>query len=102
MRLYRQGDVAVVSVAGIPAAATKLRASKGRHVLAEGEVTGHAHAVSARDVEMFEAGGERFLQVNAETTIGHEEHAPITLQPGAYRIVHQVEYTPAEIRRVVD
>jgi len=91
--------VAVVSVAEIPAGATRLKPSKGRrHVLAEGEVTGHAHAVSARDVEMFEAGGERFLQVNAAATIGHEEHAPITLEPGVYRIIHQVEYTPAEIR----
>jgi hypothetical protein len=32
----------------------------------------------------------------------HEEHQPITLEPGIYRVWQQREYTPEAIRRVVD
>jgi hypothetical protein len=34
--------------------------------------------------------------------VGHEEHAPIPLPAGYYRIVRQREYVPGSIRPVAD
>ena len=80
----------------------------GRLVLAEGEATGHAHAIAERDAREFRVGDERFVLVRSAAQLIHEEHATIDLPPGAYRVVIQREYEPAPIpsadawRRVVD
>lgn len=46
--------------------------------------------------------GDRFLQVIEPVTLRHEEHTAHTLAPGIYKLPTQVEYTPAELRRVAD
>ena len=46
MKTYRQGDVLIRQVNEIPSQA-KVKKNVGRIVLAYGEVTGHAHAISA-------------------------------------------------------
>jgi hypothetical protein len=105
----RQGDVYLVRVDAIPAGCKEEDLSNdSRVVLAYGEVTGHAHAI-ARDTETkalpvraWSAGAERFIQVIEKTALKHEEHAAVPLDVGIYKVVHQVEYTPAEIRRVAD
>jgi hypothetical protein len=73
-------------------------------VLAYGEVTGHSHRVQEpRAAEMWEHGGSLFLRVVADqATIVHEEHKPIVLARGVYRVWMQREYTPQAIRRIVD
>lgn len=109
--IYRQGDVLLIAVPSIPTGATETtERDDGRIVLAYGEVTGHAHALYEPATKakpdgkarIWDAGAERFLQVLARTEVKHEEHAPIALPPGVYKVVHQVEYTPQEIRRVAD
>jgi hypothetical protein len=103
----RQGDVLLVPVDEIPASARPLARSGGRVVLAEGEVTGHAHVIRSPGATLLEAGDERHLRVNAPVTLDHQEHDPIRVTPGTYRVVIQREYVPPEIsvvpfRRVVD
>ena len=44
--LYQQGDVLIESVEAIPPNALPRARRNGRHILAEGEATGHAHAVA--------------------------------------------------------
>jgi hypothetical protein len=100
-QMYRQGDVLIVPVGHVPASA-KSRKTGTRVVLAEGEVTGHAHTVSAVDAELFVDEVEMYLKVNTETGLTHEEHATITLPPGDYKIVRQREYSPEAIRQVAD
>lgn len=112
-KMFRQGDVLLIAVAAIPQGAKDVT-PEDRIVIAEGEVTGHAHAVypevdQARPrqkpvmpARMWDAGAERFLQVVGPTALKHEEHAPVQLDPGNYRVVHQREYGPEEIRRVAD
>ena len=101
MTQYRQGDVLLVS-AKLPQNA-KAADKPGDVILAFGEVTGHAHRIKERDkVRMWDAGAERFLQVLESTMLTHEEHASIMLHPGVYRLPQQVEYAPAELRRVAD
>lgn len=121
----RQGDVLLMPVGAIPAGCTEVPLDKGRIVLAYGEVTGHAHAIadhtaraprlmdSAAAAEIAEAAitrarlwrspnGERYLEVTEPVTIRHEEHTAHVIPAGIYQVPQQVEYTPAELRRVED
>lgn len=100
MPLYRHGDVLVENVAAIPNEARILH----HLVLAEGELTGHSHRVLERDAAvLFESSHSRFLSVIADSaTLVHQEHGPIVLPRGFYRVWLQREYTPRAIRTVRD
>lgn len=101
----RQGDVLIIKakVSSIPAGAKKVEPEQGRIVLAHGEVTGHAHVIEKDAAALFEtADGNRYLEVHHLTSLKHEEHDAIKLEPGTYEVIRQVEYTPEEIRRVAD
>jgi hypothetical protein len=49
-----------------------------------------------------DAHGALFLEVPQRTQVVHEEHRPLTLEPGSYRITRQREYTPEAIREIED
>jgi hypothetical protein len=100
MPLYRHGDVLVRRVSEIPATAKK----RPHLTLAEGEITGHSHRVAESGVAtLYENARERYLEVyGPQATLVHEEHGPITLTPGYYRVWQQREYSPQEIRIVRD
>lgn len=105
-RMIRQGDVLLVPATGIPADTRSVAREGGRLILAEGEATGHAHAVLDRGAELLENDlEERFLRVLAEggVTVSHEEHAPVRVPPGDYQVRRQREYKPqAPPQRVSD
>ena len=103
-RTYRQGDVLLVEVAQIPVNAKAVRRVGGRVILAEGEVTGHRHAISDGGVELLELGERRYLNVpETGAELRHEEHTKIDVTPGAYEVVIQREFDDAEEwRRVAD
>lgn len=99
--LWRHGDVLIAQTDSIPARATRSMSS----ILVRGEVTGHSHRVE--DPELAEiwidrSNGGMFLKVLATTRVIHEEHLPITLPPGNYRVWQQREYTPQAVRPVYD
>lgn len=98
--LWRHGDVLIGGVAEIPAQAQPVK----HPILARGEVTGHSHRIAEPETaQLFELDGVLYLDVVAAlATVIHEEHKPITLPRGTYRVWIQREYSPAEIRRVVD
>lgn len=98
-KVWRQGDVFIISTDEIPAGATPRKP-----VLAEGEVTGHAHRLAdSRHAGVLGFDGQLFLSVSGdEATVMHEEHGPVTVPRGSYVIRIQREYHPKEIRRVVD
>lgn len=103
MKVYRQGDCMVIKVEEIPAEAKKLARGPRGVVLMEGEATGHAHRFADRYVHLFETPKkERFLKVVKTSALLHEEHTQHKIPPGLYRIPKQVEYTPEELRRVMD
>jgi hypothetical protein len=98
----RQGDVCLIPVASLPEGAKAAKSTK-RIVLAYGEVTGHAHAIyDTKKARLWDAGAERFLQVLERCELRHEEHSTALLEPGIYHLPTQVEYTPAELKRVAD
>jgi hypothetical protein len=98
--LVRHGDVLVQRVDSIPGGARK----RAGQVLVRGEATGHSHRVGEAGAGViFETNHEMFLQIVASIgTLVHEEHGPIELQQGYYRVWTQREYTPERIVRVVD
>lgn len=104
MNLFRQGDVLIMRVDEVPEGARRVPREGGRIVLAHGEATGHAHAVLERDAKLFEVDDtdERFLEIFQAADVLHEEHDPVRLEPGSYKVVRQREYSPAEIRYVAD
>lgn len=98
--LWRHGDVLIGAISAIPPGAHK----KHHCTLAHGEVTGHSHRIERMsDAELYEADGQLFLRIlSKEARVIHEEHQPITLPQGTYRVWQQREYTPDAIRRIVD
>lgn len=99
MKGYRQGDVAVITGGKIPAGAKKLP----HLVLAEGEVTGHAHRITEGEAGLYEKRGVMYLRVSSgEAALTHEEHGRIDLPKGDYIVRRQREYEPDGWRYVAD
>ncbi len=100
----RQGDVFLVRISEFPDGVSWLDLEDNRIILAEGEATGHAHAVADEGARLYGApssGGDldlehAFLAVLAEggVILAHEEHAPLTIPPGIYEVRRQREYGP--------
>lgn len=100
-QLYRQGDVLLQKIDRLPEGLVEKQWDK-RIVLAHGEVTGHAHALSIDEATMFTRQGERYLQVKPNAKLIHEEHATIVLPEGFYKVVQQREYVPQSAPRDVE
>jgi hypothetical protein len=96
--IYRQGDVLLMRVDKMPSKAATVKRMDGKLILAEGEVTGHAHTIKAKGARLFAVGGnDRFLVVTGtDVALSHEEHAAITLEPGIFRVIRQREYMPSD------
>jgi hypothetical protein len=101
--MYRQGDIFIFAV-DEEITGQAIEREQGRVVLAHGEATGHAHAFTDPSVGFFSIpeSEDRHLRLVKPTTLLHEEHGPITIPPGTYRVRRQREYSPKEIRTVVD
>jgi len=130
MALVRQGDVLIDALNAPEALAALARctltaiprdAERGV-ILAAGEMTGHHHRTTARNVTiecidaidaefaaiMARSGvtvapGDQILRVSEPATVVHEEHGAHTLLPGVYLITIAEEYVaPQIVRRVQD
>jgi len=102
--LYRQGDVFIqrVEKAGPPSG----RINSRRDVIVRGTATGHSHRVADPETAiLWEDDSGMVLRVTApQARIVHEEHGPIELPSGDYRVWIQREYVPQARppRRVCD
>lgn len=103
----RQGDVLLVPVATAPPEGLIPRTQV---ILAEGEVTGHAHRVTGNAIlDWVDSQGERFVRAlgNDAAALSHEDHDPIpaaVLAPGqTYRVMQQREWDlSGQWRQMVD
>ena len=111
--LYAQGDLLIERVADIDERAPSSPNAEGCSVvLAEGERTGHSHVLHGNIVFFRDDGlaidvpkslyvGHARV-VDGTARISHEEHGPVTLPRGTYRIRRQREFDPKDARLVAD
>jgi len=100
-----QGDIRCMEVAAIPADAVPVKPRDGRYIVAEGEATGHYHAIAEQYGELYETpdGTLWFRTGEAEAPMVHEEHAPVRFAPGRIvRFDQQCQEFAGDVRRVVD
>lgn len=106
MLVFRQGDVLIRErIDDMPEAMTEIPRDGGSVILAYGEVTGHSHKIMERDVTFWLPEGSsdvRIIDAPNGATVQHDEHDPIVLPAGRYDVFIQTEYSPQEIRQVVD
>lgn len=107
-RLCAQGDILVERVDDAPVSGQILHGPDARTVIvAEGELTGHHHRLFgcvtlyrddalARDIpDQLYVG---HLQVAGSAAhLEHEEHAPIRLEQGTYRVRRQRQLEPNDV-----
>jgi hypothetical protein len=111
--LLAQGDLLIERVPDIaPSGTIEENAEGAVIVLAEGEESGHRHAIGeratmfrderlARDIPAGLYIGH--VRVNsAYARVTHDEHAPITLPRGTYRVRRQRELGPRDARVLAD
>jgi hypothetical protein len=111
--MYAQGDLLIERVDDLEPSGTLISPdATGATVLAEGEFTGHRHAIFDR-VAMFRddalaldvPSGLYVGHIKVEggsATILHQEHAPIALGEGTYRVRRQRELEPQDAMLVSD
>lgn len=100
-KLYRQGDVGLLKIDALPEGGRQEKVSDTL-VLALGEVTGHSHRLCAEAATLYSFDGYDVFEIKQRGELVHEEHDTIALDPGFYKVIRQREYTPEQIRRVVD
>ena len=98
--LGRHGDVVIVQDDD---ATIDGKDCKG--VLAEGEMTGHAHRITkgrAQVVAVAGAVAQRLVKVAQAAVLDHEEHTAQKLPKRTYRSGIQAQWTPEGLRPVID
>lgn len=111
--IVRQGDVILIPVDSTPDGVEPETKDKRGLVLAEGESSGHHHAVFGRGAKLFrfrEQRAERLLTVGrsgAEVRVvgggagGVDRHTPVSLKPGNYIVRVQRSWTSENASRQV-
>lgn len=102
---HQQGDVLLHRIDTVPPDATKVETSDHHIVLAEGEATGHAHVIAdVAECELYTLADALFVKCRVPITVTHEEHKPVTVGPGIWRIsiVREYDHFREEAQRVVD
>lgn len=81
---WRHGPMTITATAAVPGNAHRRAAS----ILTTVEATGHCHQVIERGAaELWDSQGALFLRIlTDQATIVHEEHRPLTLPRGVYRV----------------
>ncbi len=97
LNIYRQGDVLLKPINTLPENLNVVKPAGKRFILAEGEATGHHHAVNdIKNVAMFfdKVNRKIYLIVKKPADLVHEEHDKINLPIGNYEVIRQREYHP--------
>ena len=100
---YQHGDCLLSTVAAIPDGCEIVHEGPGA-VLAEGEITGHAHRVREFGTLYRHKDGSTYLKLDAPADLTHEEHHTIHLVPAIYEVkrVQEYDYLEMQARTVAD
>ena len=87
--MLRQGDILLVAAEhGVPTRATLLPRLRGSTWLSD------RHRIDSPRAKLYALAGARFLDAADDVVMINEDHAPIRIAPGIYRVIDQREYTP--------
>jgi len=105
MDYKHQGDITFVPISGTMEG--KKEAHDGSYIVGYGEATGHHHKVTVErpeDMEIVKVADGFILRLKSEGIVTHQEHKPLVLDPGLYRVGHEREYDhfALQTRRVID
>ena len=102
-KMIVQGDVYLVEIESLPEGTNKVEKNERGYILAKGEHTGHAHVIDD-ELDVYEQNGVLYIRTENEVQVTHEEHLPITVEPGIWRVGIVQEYDPfmEEARNVQD
>lgn len=86
---------------------TNTEAHDGSYIVGYGEATGHHHMVTVanpHDLEIVKVSDGYIMRLTSEATVTHQEHKPIILAPGIYRVGHEREkdWFSLATRNVID
>lgn len=100
---FQQGDVIIERIDEMPDNLKKLEGG----VLEEGETPGHYHQLDGdlTAVALYEDdSANKYLKTMADMVLKHEEHKPIAIPPGMYRVrkVQEFDHLNRVRRDVVD
>jgi len=84
--MQRQGDLLLIPTERLPVDVVTLKTT----VVQAGE---HSHRLQGGTLHQ-DPRGQLFVRVDREVNLVHEEHAPLALKPGLYRVQRQREYRP--------
>jgi hypothetical protein len=92
--MYRQGDILLTTLSEGVKGEFKLRPSG---VIAQGEATGHAHRIEGGKVFATIPSDDwveitLYILVEDAARLVHDEHNPIALPPGLYKVIRQVQW----------
>lgn len=94
--MNRQGDLLFIKINELPKGLKKIRGN----VIVRGEATGHTHQLGGGDI-FSDNKGLLYLVVLKKGLITHQEHKPIKLSKGLYKVQRQREYTNKDAVKVV-
>lgn len=104
--MYRQGDVIVIPVkkgAVDKKMAEEVKPVGGKLILAEGEATGHHHAIPAgRHNHLYQTAAGMLMTLAYAAKLTHQEHGEIDLPAGEYKVLRQREWVQGKERNVQD
>mgnify|MGYP001617549629 CR=1 FL=1 len=106
MLQIQHGDVLIQQIKSMPDGLKRIRSEHGLLIIARGETTGHHHAIAVKEKEaiLYELKGELYLEVAMPVKITHEEHKPLDIPTGIYKIgrVQEHDYLLDMERQVRD
>ncbi len=88
-----QGDVFFTKARELPEGVKPVSRNAKGYIIAEGEATGHTHVIEA-EIELYEKDGVLFIKTAKEAEVRHEEHLPVILSPGIWKVGIIREYDP--------
>lgn len=103
MRQLQHGDVLFQEINVLPKG-VKPQERNGVLIVARGEATGHNHVITQDTAVLWELKGELYLEVGEVVVITHEEHKPMPIPTGIYKVgrVQEYDYFEEMARQVRD